>query len=615
MYIITIFLCFLCVAIAQTVLPFAIDGRLDGVTVTDTTYNSGGTAAVNGWTITVPQNLLVQFPAAFKPWRDLSGFVGSEVSITGNVVNGVLIAGLISISQYILETNSGLIESIDNSAGTIKIQNGPTIRINDPNGVYGAPYTTTPDFTADDQNPSITDSVGFPMCIPRSATTVDPLCPSTNRPAGQTAFNAPDPLVMAPFAVGDYLVFSGINVGGTIVCYSITALNVQILTPNGPTYVKIEDAIIGVFSTSAAVELTDSRFIGYSTNPAAPITMWALDLDPCTGAESERAIGSALYKAGDPRNKWIWRTDTRVNAKYTREYVIRANSGVVTTKNNLTAGRFVQPVTDYIFPESLTPGATPPANDFSNIGHLAQGVGYTPDGVLIGQLNPWPGASGSVPAAPVCPPFAAANSAPPATSSTAATTPASGPVAPVLSLPAAITTRPGVSVPMSFNVTNAASFATSDLAFSWSQISGPVVTLSPTNGQSSSFITAQATTLSSYIFKVTATSTSFGTTTTGNITVISDLSIPDVVVIDAYTASTANGGQLTVSAHTNIVGYDAHLKVFLATTATGTGTPMTPVTGKPGSYFYNAPKGTKKPAGIFLISDGGGNATTTATTA
>jgi hypothetical protein len=52
------------------------------VTVTDTTYNSGGTAAVNGWTITVPQNLLVQFPAAFKPWRDLSGFVGSEVSVS-----------------------------------------------------------------------------------------------------------------------------------------------------------------------------------------------------------------------------------------------------------------------------------------------------------------------------------------------------------------------------------------------------------------------------------------------------------------------------------------------------------------------------------------------------
>ncbi|KAG9856858.1 hypothetical protein KCU68_g1514, partial [Aureobasidium melanogenum] len=131
--------------------------------------------------------------------------------------------------------------------------------------------------------------------------------------------NAPNPLIMASSAVGDYFVFSGINVGGTIVCYSITALNIQILTPKGPTSVKIEDAIVGIFGASAAVELTDSRIIGYPTNSAAPIIIWALDLDSCTGAESERAIGSAPYKAGDPRNKWIWRTDARVNANiYTR---------------------------------------------------------------------------------------------------------------------------------------------------------------------------------------------------------------------------------------------------------------------------------------------------------
>ncbi|CAD0095887.1 unnamed protein product, partial [Aureobasidium mustum] len=167
--------------LAQTVIPFAVDGRLDVVTVTDSSYNSGGTASVNGFTITVPQNLLVRFPAAFKPWRELSGFIGSEVS----VINGVPTAGLIDISEYLLEASSGIIESIDNTAGTIKILNGPTIRINDPNGVYGAAYTTTPAFTADDQNPSITAFSGFPMCIPRSATSVDPLCPSTNRLAGQ----------------------------------------------------------------------------------------------------------------------------------------------------------------------------------------------------------------------------------------------------------------------------------------------------------------------------------------------------------------------------------------------------------------------------------------------
>jgi hypothetical protein len=87
-----------------------------------------------------------------------------------------------------------------NFDGSIKIVGGPTIRINDPNGVFGAPYTLLPEFTADDENPSVTAFSGFrkydtgasnrftidveiAMCVPRSA--ADTLCPATNRPAGQ----------------------------------------------------------------------------------------------------------------------------------------------------------------------------------------------------------------------------------------------------------------------------------------------------------------------------------------------------------------------------------------------------------------------------------------------
>jgi len=65
----------------------------------------------------------------------------------------------------------------------MKIVGGPTIRINDPNAVFSSGYTLNPDFTADDENPSITAYSGFPMCIPRSAS--DPLCPASQRPAGQ----------------------------------------------------------------------------------------------------------------------------------------------------------------------------------------------------------------------------------------------------------------------------------------------------------------------------------------------------------------------------------------------------------------------------------------------
>jgi hypothetical protein len=425
--------------------------------------------------------------------------------------------------------------------------------------------------------------------------------------------NAPDPLVMAPFVVGDFLEFSGIDINGVIVCYAINAPNVQILTPDGPTYIRVEDAIIGVFDGGANIENADSRFIGYTSNPQA-ITLWALDLDPCTGEESERPIGSAPYKVGDNRNKWIWRADTRVDGRYTREYSVKANDGVVTTKNNITAGRYVQPVTEWIFPESTLPGNVPPVNDFSALEHLAKGIGYTPDGVLIGQLKPWPGAN--IPQAPVCPPFTP-GSAPPASSGsgTGSIPPAPGSVTPLLASAATISTRPGVAVPLKVDVTNTASFAAGDLTFFWSQTSGPAVNLASANGQSTSFTAPASTTLATYVFTVTVKSTSSGTTATSTFTVTSDPSTKDTVVIDAYTATTSNGGHLSVSAHTNIVGFDAKLRVYLAATATGTSFLMTPVSGKPGYYFYDAPKGTKKTAGVTVISDGGGSASRTTTTA
>ena len=106
------------------------------------------------------------------------------LKVTGNVVNGKAIAGLVQIGDYLLQFSSGTVESIDSAAGTMKIKGGPTIRINDPNGVYSMGYTRSPLYTADDENPSITAFSGFPMCIPRSSS--DPLCPSSNRPAGQS---------------------------------------------------------------------------------------------------------------------------------------------------------------------------------------------------------------------------------------------------------------------------------------------------------------------------------------------------------------------------------------------------------------------------------------------
>lgn len=169
--------------------------------------NRGGTVTISGFTVKIPDNLLVEFPALMVPFADFASagdagrlppnevsvsdhaptiyfFLLTVLQITGNIVNNVIIAGQMAISQLDLAGSSGIIESLDFD-GTIHIKNGPKLRINDPNAKYSAGYTALPFFTADDENPSITAFSGFPMCVPRSA--ADPKCPQSNRPAGQTS--------------------------------------------------------------------------------------------------------------------------------------------------------------------------------------------------------------------------------------------------------------------------------------------------------------------------------------------------------------------------------------------------------------------------------------------
>lgn len=157
---------------------------LPSASASDDSYNSGGTVVVSGRSVSVPKNLQVQFPAAFVGWKDFaagsSAYSRYQMEVVGNVVGGTMRAAQISISQFFLEGQTGYVESLDFD-GRIKIRGGPTIRINDPNGVYSAGYKAHPFFTADDANPSITAFSGFPMCVPRKAD--DDKCPQSNRPA------------------------------------------------------------------------------------------------------------------------------------------------------------------------------------------------------------------------------------------------------------------------------------------------------------------------------------------------------------------------------------------------------------------------------------------------
>ena len=231
----------------------------------------GGTAVVNGVTITVPCNLIVQMPANTLTWADFvnGGATDTlEMHVVGNMVpdaagNPQNIAALIYVSQQSVNLGSGFITKIDYTTGNIEVDDGTGTRtntilqINDPLGRFGRAQSPDSRFSVDDQNPTIHAATGYPMCVPRTRVDNnidDPRCPQINRPKanvscrnfaiagvaapvsgelappvfGQvycsayvmppvTAFGAiagrlptePDAREMVPFEVGDFIVYSG----------------------------------------------------------------------------------------------------------------------------------------------------------------------------------------------------------------------------------------------------------------------------------------------------------------------------------------------------------------------------------------------------------------------
>ncbi|EPE26368.1 hypothetical protein GLAREA_02280 [Glarea lozoyensis ATCC 20868] len=518
-------------------LPFIITGALtSAVAKPGTAINRGGTITIDGFTITIPDNLLVELPALFVPFAEFTTGVKpgqNEVSINGNIVNNQIIAGQMFYSQIDLAGSTGVIESLEFD-GRIKILNGGTLRINDPNAVYSAGFNEVPFFTADDENPSITSFSGFPVCVPRSAS--DEKCPLSNRPAAGTNI-VPDASHMVPLKVGDYIEFSGIQYQGQTLLYSLVA-NLDLLTTgNQPGFVRVEDALIGVADLDANFEAARHRFIGLASRSDMLVRIFAVDEDPCTGEESERLVASATP-----------------DGLYTRNYRIRIGDITLTTSDGIIAGQYVQPVSEWIFPELISPGAAPPTNDFSNIGPLRNGFGPI-NGTIFGQLSPWPGAVTPTPAVAVC--------APPATSTTATTTPTGTPEPVALTISAGTdqTVLGGVSVLLSASLI-AGNVPPASLSYNWTQIAGPIVALSASNTASIRFSAPVA--AASREFKVEITHTPSGSKANDTIAVTSvaiGQGAFDHPVIDALSWASRQSGTATANAHTDLVDSTASMRV------------------------------------------------------
>lgn len=394
-----------------------------------------------------------------------------EARIVGNRVGDTYIAGLMWISQQALNTGQGFINFIDYTTGELWVggvigsnTTGTRVRLNDPliaavgTGRYGRPMTPDARFTVDQDNPTIESITGFPMCVPRvladpsiPGNPDDPLCPLSQRPLAAVGYAAiiqmnnpvtlpgvpPDATIQAPFEVGDWVTFAGTlvqdatpatptagpwpGIANTYISAHTITNNVAIYTWPGtnPAYATINVSLIGtggltvLGANEAAIR---TRFEGFTTDPSRYVHLYGIDLNPSTGATTDRDWGTIGVDPGAPtgaaKGRWRFRPPCTLTAPSTTDFKncspppagtflppTREVRAVVqgawipgqTTAfaNGIIAGQYHAPISDYLFPEPL-PGQPIVSNNFNTIDFLAKG-GYTSSaGTLVGILNPWP---------------------------------------------------------------------------------------------------------------------------------------------------------------------------------------------------------------------------------
>lgn len=549
-----------------------------------------------------------------------------EIHVIGNVVNGKYIAGLVFISQHSLSVGSGVITAIDYSTGELQIDSKGTIarvRINDPIGRYGLSHGAPGSnaevieanydvrFSIDEESPTIHAATGYPMCIPRydPANNDDTLCPQANRPRspnclnlpapypaftlpvrGQscTSFmmpipsdapNQPDARLQTPFEVGDNVDFLGTlkyDANGAYLSTHTIVANLGIYTSPGsaPAYVGLVALLQGT-SPQPLPNLPQEgtsriKVEGFSTDPFNLVDIYAVDVDPRTGDETERFLGTA-NPSGPPvigRFRFLPNSGAFLPATREARVVSRTMCGNPTSPcslaevykpnviaaNGIIAGQYHAPNFDFIFAEALILGdAIVPAN-LQDLVFLYCGSGPlgTPtagdNGPIVSQLDPAPWA----PPMPT-PSFAASLCAGAPVVGAAAVTAQAAPPIITLFPSAAMTVNSASSVFLSASATDASSMP---ISINWVQSAGtaalsPLV-IPPNQPNALTFKAPFGPT--QMVFVASATSPSTGLTANAEVIINVSRQPADAITVNSavWANSIQNRGILNVTATSNV---------------------------------------------------------------
>ncbi len=177
-------------------------------------------------------------------------------------------------------------------------------------------------------------------------------------------------------------------------------------------------ALIPAFPQEAARR---TRVEGFSTDPLRNVDISAIDIDACGNLTfrlptwvSNFPVEQGLPLIGK-KGRWRFRPNGGTFLPPVQNVGAQVSGGRVDVQNNgLVYGYYQLPEPEFIFPEDLVPGNSPPAYNFQDLPFLVSGTGAWPfpgsiydsqliqlgfkraevpqpqSNQIIGQLSPWP---------------------------------------------------------------------------------------------------------------------------------------------------------------------------------------------------------------------------------
>lgn len=349
--------------------------------------------------------------------------------------------------------------------------------------------------------------------------------------------------------------------------------------------------ITGINDGTAAVEVGTTKFIGYLSDSTGSVSAYRVDVDPCTGNETEFKVAQGGLKLGDVRNKFDIRFTDLTISKAAQQYRVRADKGSQTVAKGLKTGQFTAPISAVIWPEVNVPGTPWPQNPFQLFGNLKDGIVF--NNKQYGQLKPWPGAP-TPGAAKIC----TGNELTPTTP----TTPPSG-QAPVADAGAALTKQLAGSLITITGANTSAALTNTQLKFAWTGPTG--ITINNADQPKMNFINPwqDTTTAVTRTFTLKICLANDATVcSSATVDVVTDTNV-DTVTITSYQFSTKGGGTISVTAKTNNVLTGTHAAALqIQFSGTGGFVSMTQDTVNTGTYTFGRTGFEKQPTSVGVRS-------------